>query len=150
MICGPQQNGMPGTLSILRLRPLEQGAAAAPELVGFVETGGQIPRSFCIVPPATPPPPAPAPAPAPPPPAAAAAGVSGTSGGGRALLVVGNQESDSVRSFWINDYDPGDDADAGDGGGSAGGENDELPSVLSYTGHELQLASPACLIYCEL
>ena len=44
------------------------------------------------------------------------------------LLIVGNQESDSVRSYWI----------------------DEEAGTLTYTGEELELPSPACLIYAEI
>ena len=44
------------------------------------------------------------------------------------LLIVGNQESDSVRSYWI----------------------DEEAGTLTYTGKELELPSPACLIYAEI
>ena len=47
------------------------------------------------------------------------------------LLIVGNQESDSVRSYWIDE--------ASGGGGLA----------LTYTGEELELPTPACLVYTE-
>ena len=59
--------------------------------------GGDVPRSFCVVP------------------------------GAQPLLLVGNQESDNIRSFFINE----------NGG-------------LTPTGAVLDLPSPACLLYCEL
>ena len=45
-----------------------------------------------------------------------------------ALLCVGNQESDNIRTYWI---------DCETGG-------------LTFTGNELELPSPACLLYTEL
>ena len=65
--------------------------------LGAAGPGGDVPRSFCVVP------------------------------GAQPLLLVGNQESDSIRSFFI---------------GEKGG--------LTPTGAVLEIPSPACLLYCEL
>ena len=48
------------------------------------------------------------------------------------MLVVGNQESDSVRTYWIDE--------------------DSVPGelTLTFTGEELALSSPACLLYTDI
>lgn len=101
MISGPGEVGMEGRISVMKLG---ETGADNPQLVAFEPTGGQVPRSFCVAP---------------------------GHGGCKPLLIVGNQESDNVRSYWIDE--------------------ESVPGELSltFTGAELALPSPACLVYTE-
>ena len=76
-------------------------------------TGGQVPRSFCVTP--------------------------GTADS-KPLLIVGNQESDSVRSYWIDEESGGgtaEDAAAARSGGPSGADRSRKRPFSSESSEEV-------------